>query len=373
MSTPSRALALHFAPPSAFASDINLRVRAALRNDARCRFATASQWWSAALVLALSATAYAALLSRVISPFVASWCVVAVGFGIFMTIAQVGHDAAHGVLSSKPWLNRLVVFVVFALAGIDGALWRDRHIRLHHQFVNLPGTGIDADSVKLLRLAPDKPWRWWHRFQPFYAPLFYMCGHMGLAWIEDFASLHAARKTGRRNFMRWRAIVIFAAGKIIHAVLFLLLPLWLLRPSLLTLGLSYALASGVFAICFVILVVGTHVSDLAAFPLPDCDGRIPHDWATHQVMTAVDWAPTRPVAAMLCGGANAHLAHHLFPGFAHCHLAWLSQIIVVAVVDHRLQHRVTSFAGMILAQWRHLVVLSRPPVDKAGKELDFIF
>jgi linoleoyl-CoA desaturase len=93
-------------------------------------------------------------------------------------------------------VNRAAVFGCFAILGIDGARWRDRHLRLHHRVPNLPGTGIDADSVTLLRLAPDKPWRPWHRFQPAYAPLLYAAGHAGLAWIDDWAMRCAADRAG---------------------------------------------------------------------------------------------------------------------------------------------------------------------------------
>jgi linoleoyl-CoA desaturase len=89
----------------------------------------------------------------------AAWITVA-AFCAFMMIVQIGHDASHGAVSRHLAVNRAALFWSFAVLGVDGALWGDRHIRLHHRVVNLPGTGIDADSVSLFRLAPDKPWHW---------------------------------------------------------------------------------------------------------------------------------------------------------------------------------------------------------------------
>ena len=109
-----------------------------------------------------------------------------------------------------------------------------------------------------------------------------------------------------------------------------------------------------------ILVVGTHVSNLAEFPEPDAQGRLPHDWATHQLVTSVDWAPTHRLAVLLSSGANAHAAHHLFPGHHHRHLALLSRIVAETAAEHGVPHCVTSFSGMLRGQWRQLVVLSRP-------------
>jgi linoleoyl-CoA desaturase len=252
------------------------------------------------------------------------------------------------------------VFVTFAVLGVDGALWRDRHIRLHHHVVNLPGTGIDADSVTLIRLAPDKPWHSWHRLQPLYAPLLYMVGHASLVWIEDMAGLRAARAEARREFKGHGAIAVFLGGKAVHIALFLLLPWLALRPTLPALALGYFLASSLVALCFVILVVGTHVSDLADFPAPDAAGGVAHDWATHQVATSVDWSPTSAFAVRLSGGANAHVAHHLCPGHSHRHMEAVSRIIAQTAAEHDLPYRVTTFRGMVRGHWRHLVALSHP-------------
>jgi linoleoyl-CoA desaturase len=276
-------------------------------------------------------------------------CIVAGSYCAFMLMVQIGHDAAHGSLSPRPWVNRATVFGTFALLGIDGALWRERHIRLHHQVVNLPGTSIDADSSRLLRLMPSHPWQRWHSLQTIYGPLLYAFGHFSLAWIEDIAEFPRA----------CRRAVAFIVGKALHLAVFVFLPALCLRPSLCGLVAGYLLASATIAAAFVLLVVGTHVSDLAAFPQAR-DGQLSTDWATHQLLTSVDWSPTSHLAAAWTGGANAHVAHHLFPGYAHRHLPALSAVIVEAARMHRLPHHATTFAGMVASHWRHLVSLSRP-------------
>ncbi|HJR57184.1 MAG TPA: fatty acid desaturase [Rhizomicrobium sp.] len=345
--------ASRFAPAGAFAREINAKGHALLAGQSR--FADPSQFAIAALFAGLGLAAYGLLLAG--APH-APLLVMAAAFCAFMLIVQLGHDAAHGALSPRPWVNRAALFASFGVLGVDGMLWRDRHIRLHHQVVNLPGTGIDADSISVFRLAPDKPWRWWMRLQPVYGPLLYAIGHLHLAWIEDFAAFRAARR--RRGFSGAGPLAGFAGGKLVHVILFLLLPWLARRPSPEDLALGYLLASAVIALCFVVLVVGTHVSDLAAFPQADARGRLPHDWATHQLITSVDWSPQSRLAVLLTGGANAHAAHHLFPGHHHRHMAALSGLIGETAAAHGLPHHVTSFAGMVRGQWRHLVALSRP-------------
>jgi linoleoyl-CoA desaturase len=342
---------LKFAPPGAFARDLNRHARDALAGQPR--HGDADQAACAMGVVAVGLTAYGWLLCRGSGWWIDAACIAVAAFAAFLLIVQIGHDASHGAVTSSPAIDRAMLFWSFAILGVDGALWRDRHLKLHHQVVNLPGTGIDADAVSLIRLMPDKPWQWWMRFQPLYGPLLYAVGHIALVWIEDLDAF--------RNIETRRARANFIAGKSVHVALFLLVPWLVLRPAPLSLAMGYLFASALIAICFVVLVIGTHVSALAEFPQPDTDGRLPHDWATHQVLTSVDWLPENRLAILLTGGANAHVAHHLFPGHSHRHAAVLSRVIAQTTAEYGLEHRVTSFAGMVAGQWRHLIALSRPP------------
>jgi linoleoyl-CoA desaturase len=350
---------LHFARPGVFAREVAARGREAFEATGQSRFGTASDWLRAGACAGFTFAAYGCLLAGVGGSAAAPGWIGLAAFGAFLVAAQLGHDAAHAAISARRAVNETVLFTAFAIIGVDGRLWRDRHIRLHHSFANLPGTGIDADSVDFMRLAPNKPRHWYTRFQPLYGPVFFAVAHLSLAWIEDMVMLRAARRAQPRDFATPAATAGFVGGKLIHAVLFLALPALALHPSVLTLGLGYLLASSIVAFCFVILVIGTHVSDLAQFPQPDAQGRLPHDWATHQLVTSVDWAPTSLLAVLMTGGANAHAAHHLFPGHHHRHLALLSRIVAETAAVHGVPHCVTSFSGMLRGQWRQLVVLSR--------------
>jgi len=359
-----------FAPPGAFARDVAARVRDHFRQTARTRYGDVWQWVTGVAFLALGLGAYTRLLRHGGSGWASAALIAVAAFSAFMLIVQWGHDASHGSLSSRRWVNRVTVFATFAILGVDGALWRDRHIRLHHAFANLPGTGIDADSVDLMRLAPDKPWKWWHRLQSLYAIGLYAIGHSNLVWIDDVQSLRAARAEGRKEFLGRNALAVFIGGKTIHVLLFLGIPWFVIHPAPISLALGYSLASCLVALCFVILVVGTHISDVADFPSPDESGRVCNDWASHQVAVSVDWSPTSRLAALLSGGANAHVAHHLFPGYSHRHATVLSNIVLGAAEDHGLSLHVTTFMGMVLAHMRHVIAMSRPPKAMAERLCD---
>jgi len=66
------------------------------------------------------------------------------------------HDASHGALSSKAWVNELLNFTGFLIAAPHE--WRWQHIAGHHAFTNI--TDLDPDSKHANRwVAAEKPRR----------------------------------------------------------------------------------------------------------------------------------------------------------------------------------------------------------------------
>lgn len=352
-----------FAPPSAFARALRRRLRAYDTSISGGRHADWRQWAHAFAALAAGGTAFVALL---IAGTSTGWPVFLLlsaltGAAAFMLLVQIGHDAAHGSVSRHRRINDATVFLAFGILGVSGALWKDRHLRLHHALPNVPGTGIDADGSTVVRLAPDKPHRRYHRFQPLYAPVLFALGVILLAWIEDCAMFRRMRRERPRQFAGRRPLCAFAATKVIHAGLFIGVPIMFGGFGWLEVGVFYLVSTAVASLSFAVLVIGTHVSDHAAFPLPDKDGRLPHDWATLQLVTSIDWSPTSALAAAWTGGANAHTAHHLFPGHAHSHAPALADIVIEAAAEAGLEYRPVSFTEMVMGQVRHVAALARRP------------
>ncbi|WP_299827027.1 fatty acid desaturase [uncultured Roseobacter sp.] len=347
-----------FATPGGFARQVRQKGLDYLRQHGNGRYASPGQWGMAGVwTIALSVSAALLLTSQ--GPMAFLWCA-ACGLFAFFVLATLCHDAAHGSLSRHGFVNRLALTLGFGMFGVSGALWRWRHIRLHHVFPNVEGTDIDGEGSRLIRLAPYGDWHPWHRAQAFYAPFLYALVMAHLAWVEDWQNRKMARRMAAEQFANPMATAEFLAVKAIHALVVLGLPWWVLAPPLWALGLGYLIYTGVASILFIVIVAGSHLSEEADFVSPDGD-RIPHDWAEHQLRTCLDWSPESGAAAMLSGGSNAHTAHHLFPQVAHCHNAALSRIVSEAAADHDLTHNITTFAGLVFSHLRHLHHLGRPP------------
>lgn len=350
-----------FAPRSAYGAALRARGAEILAASPTGRYADRDQWLRGFGALGALIAVYAAILF--LPPTAGSYALaIASGVLTYITQATFCHDASHLSLSRRRRVNAFAVSAGFAITGVSGALWARRHIRTHHMFPNVAGTDIDADSTSMVRLTPHRAWRSWHRYQPYYAPILYLFVLAHLAFYEDFLHLREARRESPREFKTWTALVEFAAAKLFHIAVAIALPLALIDAPALNILLGYALASATTSAMFVVINIGTHIADVAAFVDPTKDGAIAHDWATHQAMTAVDWSPESRLAIAITGGANSHAAHHLFPEAAHCHNAKLSRVVAACAREFGKPHHVLTFWGMVRSHMGQLIALSRPDV-----------
>src|SRR5262249_40991047 len=125
------------------------------------------------------------------------------------------------------------------------------------------------------------------------------------------------------------------------------LPWW----QILTGALLMSFAS---SCAFVYLLIGTHFADETDFPEVGVDGVIEHDWATHAMLTSLDWSPDSRVAHAIAGGSNPQAAHHLFPNLCHVHYRELTPIIAATAEELGLPHHVTTLPRMIGSHFRFL-------------------
>ena len=117
--------------------------------------------------------------------------------------------------------------------------------------------------------------------------------------------------------------------------------------------------TSVISVIFVTLLIGTHFSEETAFPQVQANGRIPHSWATHAMVTSHDWNPTSRLAYFFAGGANAHAAHHLFPTVAHIHYVPITKIIARTAEEFGMPYNRTSLPKMVASHFRFLRKMGR--------------
>lgn len=352
----SKVTAIKFKSPEEYSKNIITKGRDYLRNNPNQRFASVAQWLWSLLFLCFFCISYTMLIITPVG-YVSILICFLVGLFSYVVIAAFCHDAAHGSLHKNNFINEFCLYLGFAIIGVNGQLWQYRHLNKHHPYPNVKGNDVDADSSLIIRLSPSNKWEKPHRFQAFYTPLLYGFVLPSVTWYEDFVYFKKAIIEKPKYYKNVTMFALFFGSKLIHILLFLVIPFLLMPISFFELLLGYFIIVSTGSFIFIMINVGSHITDLCVFSEPNANGEIESDWVTHQLRTSVDWSPTNTFFIALTGGANAHAAHHIFPNVAHCHNANLTKIVTSNLPSNTMHNKLTFF-GMIAAHWRLLYKLS---------------
>ena len=273
-------------------------------------------------------------------------------------ILCVGHDASHGSLFERRWLNRLFAFS-FNLVGSDATGWALTHDRIHHTFPNVGG--IDGDIQRpapFLRLSPTVPWRPWHRYQHRYAPFLYLNMTLFAVTLRDFKDL---RVLPNKNAVPgldvkhppW-AVPLMIASKLFYFSYTLLVPWLVLDVPFWQILLTFVGAHYVLGLLLAVGLVPAHnVEATLAMKAPP-DGVIRDDFARHAVAAAVDYGADQRLFTAFFGGLNIHVIHHLFPGICHVHYPALLPILRATCEEYGVDYRHHSLGAALRSHLRML-------------------
>ncbi|MBL8936324.1 MAG: acyl-CoA desaturase [Archangium sp.] len=304
---------------SPFRTELTRRVDAYFQG--RSRHATISAWAVGLLSLALTAAGWAALVFLPLPWWLAVPLSLATGFCIAQVGFNVGHDAIHGALSSRRWVNALFSRS-FDLMGASSRMWAWAHNAIHHTFTNVPGADHDLEPAGLLHLYKKRDAPWIVRFQHVYAwPLY---GLTMLSWVfmKDFVQLQE-----RPGKVTARDVVDVVAGKLAHLTLWLVVPMVVSARPWWQVAVGYVLVMVATGFTAAIVFQLAHVVEGPALPTPDASGTLADDFFAHQLRTTANFAPRNALATALTGGLNHQVEHHLFPRVSHGHYPALAPIV----------------------------------------------
>jgi linoleoyl-CoA desaturase len=348
------------ATDSPFKRDLQERVDAYFAG--RSRNATTALWvkaavWLGSVFLAWGALVFVAMPGWVALPLsvLAGFCVAQVGF-------NVGHDAIHGSLSSKSWVN--AVFArSFDLMGSSSRMWAWAHNVVHHTYTNVPGTDHDLEPGFFLHLYRRGSRGWLHRFQHVYAWGLY--AFTSIVWVfkKDFMQLVERGPATKR-----RDVIDVVVGKLAHFAF------WVGVPMLVSPWAWWQVIIGYFAMLamtgFTAAVVFqmAHVVDGPSFP-EGANGQLEDDFFTHQLKTTANFAPGSAVATFFTGGLNHQVEHHLFPRIAHIHYPQLAPIVEATAKEHGVPyHAKPTFWAAVASHARLLKQFGAP--DQAAETME---
>lgn len=313
-------------------------------------------------LIGISLLAYLLLLltcTGVISLFVFN---LFLGFSTSIGAMNIAHDALHGAYVSNTPVNRLLGLSM-DLCGTSSFYWRKEHTIDHHTFTNIAEHDADLSVPVVLRLCPQAPRFWFHRFQHLYAPFLYCLNLIHWIYFSDVKRilnrvfLKSAPGPGRPS---WLEVFLMLLFKGIHLLLFLILPLLLLPFSWWIITLAYLSLLAMGGMTLTIIFQLAHIVENVAFPLPDEEGKMENSFIQHQFQTTSNFATKNWLVNFLFGGLNFQVEHHIFPHICHMHLRKISPIVQSTAKEFGISYNENpSFFAAILSHFRTLKRLGK--------------
>ena len=101
-----------------------------------------------------------------------------------------------------------------------------------------------------------------------------------------------------------------------------------------------------------------HIVPTTEYPLPDEEGVVEGDWASHQLFTTSNFSPKSRLFSWFIGGLNYQIEHHLLPNICHVHYRKISHIVAQTAKEYGLpyhnEHNFISAVGEHFKMLRHL-------------------
>ena len=263
------------------------------------------------------------------------------GLGMAGIGLSVMHDANHGAYSSSQRVNKFVGAVLNLLGG-NPTNWKIQHNVLHHTFTNVEGFDEDIDApVKLLRFSPHTEWRHVHKYQYLYAWFFYSL--MTIMWFASkdykqarrYSKMGLVSSQGKSLVSHWVSII---AGKLVYAVIFLVLPLAFAPVFWPYVLLGYVIKQAVSGLILALIFQPAHVIPDTSFEKPGESGDIEADAKVHQLLTTANYGVRSKWFTWLVGGLNFQVEHHLFPTICHVHYRGISEIVRSTALEYNIPY-----------------------------------
>jgi linoleoyl-CoA desaturase len=281
------------------------------------------------------------------------------GLSGVMIVFNLVHDASHKAVSNNNLINKFVCFLG-DLVGINTHIWDIRHNIQHHTFTNVLGGDLIIESIPLIRLSPQQPYKNFHKYQLYYSPILYMFYSFYWMFVIDFKLFFKKDICNLHNINHapkdWFVLV---TTKLFYVFYMIVLPCMFTPYSLLTVIICFLFMHMAAGLLLSFVAVMGHFVEGPIFPDAP-NGIIENSWSEHELEATIDFAPKSQVVNWITGGLNTHVAHHLFPSICHIHYYGLTKIIENYCAENNYQYKKESLWGGLKSHFRYLKKLARP-------------
>lgn len=348
-----------------FFPTLNQRVNAYFKTNNLSRYANGEMKFKTICMFSIYLIPYFLIITGVIANtwLMLGLCII-MGVGIAGIGLSVMHDANHGGYSNKSWVNDLLGFSLNFVGG-NSFNWKVQHNVLHHTYTNIHDVDEDISPRGILRMTPHGEWKFFHRFQHFYAWFFY--GLLTLVWVvfKDFGRIIRYQKEGmvkkqKANIAAEWAILL--STKIAYVAYVIVLPMLLLEITWWQVLTGFVTMHYVSGFILAIIFQPAHVIDGTEYPMPDEEGKMENSWAIHQLLTTTNFANNNRVLNWYVGGLNFQVEHHLFPNICHVHYRKIASIVKNTAEEFGLPYKSEpTFIGALISHAKLLKQLGERP------------
>ncbi|WP_207511444.1 fatty acid desaturase family protein [Longitalea luteola] len=276
------------------------------------------------------------------------------GVLLVMIFLNIIHDAVHGTIFHSKKLNQWYVYL-FDLMGANSYVWRQRHIRFHHNYPNVNGWDTDIEQSKLARIFPTGKTLRIHRYQHIYLPVLYPLYLFNWLLVRDFKDFFNKKKT------IWKLVTIpsveyvkLFAFKAVFLFYLIVLPKLALPVSWLQVITGFALMLLTASVFSLMVLLSPHANTSSEFPLPDGNNSLPHNWMMHMLYTTNDVSNDSWFIRFFMGCFNYHVAHHLFPNVNHIYYPEVTGLLKKYAEKYDLPYRQYSLRVSLGKHYRLL-------------------
>ncbi|RYZ30397.1 MAG: hypothetical protein EOO10_02960 [Chitinophagaceae bacterium] len=285
-------------------------------------------------------------------------CWFCMGVCLLLAAMSMVHDAAHGVYSSKKWVNETLLRFT-NLVGGDGYMYKYKHTISHHPYTNIPGVDIDLEQSGVVRVTPYTKAQKRHKYQHVYMKLLYPFYILYWVIARDF-NYYRRKYIGLAEAhhapVHWFFLIF---SKFFYFFYMLFTPLYFIPVS------AWQIVAGFFCmqigsgLVAMFALLANHVVEDSLFVVPDENGFVACSWGEHQLRTTDDYSPDSPIISFLFSGLNHHVAHHLFPKYCHVHYPAITKILRATADEFHLRYRHNDLISALASHFRLLKQLSK--------------
>ncbi|WP_342002038.1 acyl-CoA desaturase [Microbacterium sp. LWH7-1.2] len=272
---------------------------------------------------------------------------------LFTQVAFLAHEAAHKqILASGPANDRLARILAAGIVGISLSWWNNKHNR-HHANPNRVGKDpdIEIDTISFIETDAASAGRWRALVTRKQGWLFFPLLTLEGLNLHGHAFRHLFSREGVKD--RWIELALITARFALY-----LTPIFVFLP----LGMAFAFL-GVQLAVFGVYMGASFAPNHKGMAIIAEDARL--DFFSKQVYTSRNisggwWA------ALLMGGLNYQIEHHLFPNMPRPHLARARDIVIDQCRALGVPYTETTLwrsYGIVVAYLNRVGLAARDPFD----------